>query len=456
MNAGPTPSKKYAPRGLAVILFTAVLLPILVFLIWFVSNRWSNASAIRRLEAKARKNGEPLTYTELTATYPPIPDSQNGAALLMDEWEKDDPISWKSIRDGAMPMPDGGSLESHLDPNLPYLGSVLVKIERTNDINPVSLKAADVYIREQRQHLDKVQTALHSPRFWFPSVTSKRDPPLFHLAMIKREALNFSIEALAEGERGDLDAAAGAIENTAHMGNSLVTEPNAISQTVRLACYHIAINDAERLLSRHPLSISQMNKLTKLLKELPASGGLRLAVISERVRGLDALEELDQAPVLHVIKPMQSDRRIVLTVCDRLLSLGEADKIEILQQYDTIEVNRTNALAKTNAMFSDELSWSMLQGVRSSAYKFAIFEAHRRAAITALAVEHYRIEHEGKLPQRLIDITPQYLKEIPLDPLDGKPLRLKQLSIGFVVGSSGIDEGDYKRPFPYKAFTIER
>ena len=176
MNAGPTPSDKHAPRGLLFLLFTAVLLPIVVCLVWFLSNRLSNASVIKRLEAKARKNGEPLTYTELTAIYPPIPDSQNGAALLMDEWEKYDPVSWKSFRDGA--APHGGFHEPpNVDSNLPYLGSFWVKVERTNDISPASLKAADVYLREQNKHFDKVRTALSYSNFWFPAITLERGPP---------------------------------------------------------------------------------------------------------------------------------------------------------------------------------------------------------------------------------------------------------------------------------------
>src|SRR5690349_14695100 len=99
MNENPSPSPQYAPKWFPRVLFIAVLLPILVCLVWFLSPRWSDASAIRKLEAKARKNGEPLTYPELASLYPPIPDNQNGAALLMDTWEKDNPMYWRLFRE---------------------------------------------------------------------------------------------------------------------------------------------------------------------------------------------------------------------------------------------------------------------------------------------------------------------------------------------------------------------
>jgi hypothetical protein len=275
--------------------------------------------------------------------------------------------------------------------------------------------------------------------------------------MIKTEALNFSIAALAAGEHGDLDTAIDAIENTAHMGNTLASEPNDVSQMVRLACYHIAISDTERLLSRRPLSIVQINRLTILLEELRTPGGLRLADIGLRIDELDILADLERGPVLQTIKPMQSNRRILLTECDRLLALGDADKSEVLREYKTIEEgNLKNAQADTNSFLSVELSWGMLRGLEIAAHKFARYEAHRRAAITALAVERYRIEHQGKLPPQLTDLTPQYLKEIPLDPVSGKPFYLKQMPVGFVVGSSGIENGEYKRLYSETTFTIER
>jgi len=67
----------------------------------------------------------------------------------------------------------------------------------------------------------------------------------------------------------------------------------------------------------------------------------------------------------------------------------------------------------------------MLPSLKNVAARFAAYEARRQAALTAIAVERFRLEHEGQLPETLAEIVPGYLSAIPLDPFDGKPLRYR-------------------------------
>src|SRR5205085_1962188 len=50
-------------------------------------------------------------------------------------------------------------------------------------------------------------------------------------------------------------------------------------------------------------------------------------------------------------------------------------------------------------------------------------QATLRCGIVLLASERYRRAH-GRWPQRLNDLVPGYLSKVPLDPFDGRPLRL--------------------------------
>ena len=443
MNERQPISEQHASKRLAFFLFVAVLIPILIVLIWYVAHRWSDASAIRQLEAKARKNGEPLTYPELAALYPPIPDNQNGAALLMDAWEKDNPMYWRLFREGEQHFPE--TVSKIIDPAVPYVGTNSPPIQRTNDIEAANLKAAEAYLRERNQHLRDIRTALANSNFWFPLNISNGEPPiLIHLAQLKGEALNFSVRALVSSEHGDLDSAISAIEDTAHTGNALVTEPLTVSQFVRLACYHIALSDSERLLSRRTLSPAQLNRLARLCAEIRVGGGPRLALFSERVGFLSNLDDLERNPIVKVVIPMQFSRRTVLTECDHLLSLGDPYTPQVLREYDSLNDKVMKFREDTNALVTRTLGWSLLGSMETVAHKFAIFEIHRRAAITALAVEQHRIEHQGNLPKQLNDPVPKYLKELPLNPIDGKPLRFQHLPVGFVVYSvnfDGVDDG---------------
>jgi hypothetical protein len=50
-----------------------------------------------------------------------------------------------------------------------------------------------------------------------------------------------------------------------------------------------------------------------------------------------------------------------------------------------------------------------------------------RSATAALAIEQYRLDHGGALPDTLEQLVPQYLTSVPTDPFDGAPLVYERL-----------------------------
>ena len=68
-------------------------------------------------------------------------------------------------------------------------------------------------------------------------------------------------------------------------------------------------------------------------------------------------------------------------------------------------------------------------------------QAEMRCTAAALAVERYRLKH-GRWPERLDDLAPTFLKAVPADPFDGKPLRYRHDEQGVVVYSVGADRRD--------------
>ncbi len=81
--------------------------------------------------------------------------------------------------------------------------------------------------------------------------------------------------------------------------------------------------------------------------------------------------------------------------------------------------------------------------------KDASTRASLRTAIVALAIERWRLTHQGTLPDTLDALGPPLLPAVPVDPYDGKSLRFKRLSEGYVVysvGEDGRDDGGKERP----------
>ena len=88
----------------------------------------------------------------------------------------------------------------------------------------------------------------------------------------------------------------------------------------------------------------------------------------------------------------------------------------------------------------------------------AQFVAEARVTRTALAVERYRLA-QGQSPERLDDLCPRFLDSVPLDPIDGRPLRYRKLEKGFVVysvGANGADDGGTREDDPkHKLATLD-
>ena len=78
------------------------------------------------------------------------------------------------------------------------------------------------------------------------------------------------------------------------------------------------------------------------------------------------------------------------------------------------------------------------------------FDTHYRArtecnlAATALAIRWYQVEHNNQFPKSLDELIPKYLPAVPIDYLDGKPIRYRAdgaKPMIWSVGQNEIDDG---------------
>ncbi|MBL8856499.1 MAG: hypothetical protein JNK57_21230 [Planctomycetaceae bacterium] len=67
--------------------------------------------------------------------------------------------------------------------------------------------------------------------------------------------------------------------------------------------------------------------------------------------------------------------------------------------------------------------------------------AQRHGAIAGLAAIQFQRDH-GRWPESLNDLVGKYMEEIPLDPIDHRPLRYQILDNGFIVYCIGADQVD--------------
>jgi hypothetical protein len=80
-----------------------------------------------------------------------------------------------------------------------------------------------------------------------------------------------------------------------------------------------------------------------------------------------------------------------------------------------------------------------LRGGRPFLARVAEAETMRRLDFTAIAIERYHVRH-GAYPKELAQLVPEILKSVPIDFMDGEPLRYHLEDDGrFVLYSVGLD-----------------
>ncbi|QIF05064.1 hypothetical protein [Roseimicrobium sp. ORNL1] len=110
------------------------------------------------------------------------------------------------------------------------------------------------------------------------------------------------------------------------------------------------------------------------------------------------------------------------------------------------------ALRNRGQHFDEHAHWlsfdsvlAVAEGVTPKMFERAMrVQALSNAAVIWCAVGRYRLKH-GQLPESLERLVPEFVKEIPVDPMFGGPMRyLKKESGGFLIysiGPNGIDDG---------------
>ncbi len=445
----------------------AVALPVLVLVGWYASARFKDASVSKRLEAEARQRGEPVTLAELAATYPPIPEASNAAVALIEIWKKEDPDFWDAFLDGIRPLPE--FRQRSYSEDLPYVGSKARRVELGAPLTPAMRQAAQEFVQGQRERSAAVRAALGRPKCRFPIQFADGPSALLpHLAKLKREARDFQIAALLAADRGDVDQSIENLGQAVATGNLLEDDPFYIGFLVRVSCLSMTVDGLEQLLSRQAPSQAQLDRLEELCSRMDLGNSLRQAMIGERVLDLSLfnLPEASLATVnrdrgedpispekyrqgvraLSILGLQAADRRLMWEAMNQLIALTDLDPPGSLDRTDRLDEFITRESHRLPPRFICAIC---LPSVSRCAYKTAGFEARRRPALTAIAVERYRLGHQGTLPASLAQLVPEFIKAVPADPFDGQPIRYIRQPKGYVIYSLGPnrkDDGGKERP----------
>lgn len=457
----------------------ALILALLILIIHHYQLRFAVENYIAELKAK----GEPMELAQVIP--PPVPPDKNSA-----------PLFWKAIARFATnndvlttnwltPMQEiapGKAVISWAQPDIRYedwsnswdelQGALAQNSEAFKLLNQITNHAIFDFNLQYAQRFEMTIT---------------------NLVFEKKSAQKISANAIYDLHAGDPVSAAQNVRTILVLVNGTGEERTVISQLVRMAIAHIAAADTWELLQSTNLTDESLAGLQKCWSQLEFIEAFERALAVEREGALTTvakwrssnselehyfnLEERVQTVSENgdddadsFLKKFKLKAEIFLwrywwSYSDELRYLKGFDVLANATKYAEIngiyqvalanqdsELDRLGILKlndSLNAIFSGEKDFhSMIsESIVTLSHvtrKVMRMELTKRMVMIAIALKRYQLKH-GNYPPDLNSLVTEFLAAVPLDPVDGKPLRYKLNSDGtfllYSVGENGVDDG---------------
>jgi hypothetical protein len=375
-------------------------------------------------------------FEDLEAARPPLPDAENSALQVL-------------AAAGQLPKPwppttFGG-------PKLPEWTTSLAPPVRLEDKQTQTLRAE---LSRVAPALTTARQVADKPRGRYTVVwmTDGVGTLMPHLQEARTVANVLYLDAVLRAQDDDIEGALVSCRAALNVGRSVGDEPAAISQLVRLSCLRVALRGLERTLAQGQAPAPALEALQQLLQD-EAEQPLQLIMTrSERAAIHQHLEVVRAGQLNRAAYGLRSSRlgSSVDNLVDRakamtshalylkfLTKLVEISKLPPEQQHaqlQQLELPKMELPTLLSALMrADE--------PRKLAVVWHTAQAQLRCALAALAIERYRLEQQ-RWPDKLEELVPRYLRVVPNDPFDGKPLRLRRTKDGLVTYSVGPDFQD--------------
>jgi hypothetical protein len=435
--------KRRSPWRVWLIIFSLLLL-IGAAAILTLAVRHSRLSAgINGRLASIRALHEPVSLTELNKYYAEVPQPSNAAVLYGN--------AFKIVRQSK----ELKKLE-HAD-ELPSGSESLPR-----DLQETMQQA----VTENQDALKVLDSASNFLSCRYPVDYSHGWQTLLpHLKDLPNLTRLYLYRGTIEEQLGHADVAIDSVKAILQISASLDPEPDMISLVVQSKIRFHAIELLRWVLNHRQLTESQLIGLQELFSE-EGNDRLQKAAIGERCMIL-AVYGYGPTDVLRLIDPSAGDNLMAILGMHVYEITGMLKEDEIYYLDQMIEARRMLQLpfperleraeeiseeAKNNILSKREIVGgfsitSFLKFVGRATQSVA----RQRLARTALGIERYRLA-KGELPAVLVDLAPNYLLDVPIDPFDGEPLRYKKQVHGFVVcsiGPDGEDDGGVKPISPH-------
>lgn len=293
------------------------------------------------------------------------------------------------------------------------------------------------------------------------------------LSQFKALQRHLNLRIAAHLTKGDRTRAWDDLGCSLRLADGLREEPLVISQLVRIAQLAVANEGFWRGITAHAWTDDQLRTLQRRFETMDVVGIVPFALEGERSLAIQMMNQLVAYGIRgpSVLQPTRAPGGLM----DRISGfMGQgiirANQAAIVQmETDAIRngrgliTNRAQVNWRGEAARFEEATTAGLRKpyspremmARMLMPAFAKFLARcvrgqtlQTSAAIACAVERYYLKR-GSYPDTLDALVPEFLKEIPTDPMDLKPMRYRRTDTGsfivWSVGENGIDDGGVSR-----------
>jgi hypothetical protein len=387
----------------------------------------------RELE-EIRAKGLPANPKELDAWYKPVPESENIAAEVL-----------KASAVLVLPAEDR-------NPDMLYSWRDVRKGER---LPALLAAAASEYVGKNKETLELLQAVSAHGRSRYPVDVSGNDVNP-NLRSIRSMTQLLRWDAILKAENGDAAGAGRTLKAGFALADSLKDEPVLISTLFRITCATVQVEAVAQAVNRVQCDDGALAEIAALALETEKAGkeSFYRAMVGELVLGISNFREVTFEQYEQIIRmgfgpawyaDVPYPGRMVLFRFRKASGMQNSDFSFFVEQMSRLvraaELDHTEMLRDTVAAFKEmngefdahpiRLMNSSLRlfSLERSAQKEVMLAARLRCLRGALAVERFRMGHEGRMPS-VEELVPNYLDAWLRDPVNNEPLALEEQSTG--------------------------
>lgn len=423
----PTPRKRVWRRRIGLFFLSLLVLLFVVYVFVRALDEWRLSEAI----AAVSQTDPRWRLADIEADREQVPDEEN-AALVVQASYAGFPAGWVPPK---FDVPEDG-----VEPNQRLRPDTVTDARAERDRHPAVLAESGKLAELSRGRYP----ITYSPNGLIFTATPHHD-------QVRAVFWILNVDANLRTEGGDLAGALRAARAAVVAVRSIGDEPGTGGQLLRVGGVQLGARQFERILGHGEIGAEELQALQALLRTDEQVPLLRDYIRGERA----SLEEMvirlhaGTLPPCVINRPppdlmgwmafnalslrQRAEHAYLLGVYTELA--GAAD----LPLHESIPLIRKRS--RTAFVDSQTIGRPLLPVIEKMAEAFQRHYGTLRCLNVAIAAERYRLT-QGRWPDSVSVLVPTYLSEIPLDPYDGQPLRLKRTEGGLIVYCVGFDQQD--------------